>query len=350
VSFHSQPLSPDDETIEAMAAAWLAQRDDGLTVEEQADFENWKKSDSRHAEAVARLEQTWTALQQLREFRPESRVHPNRDLLAATRPPARIISFPVVAAVAGLAAALAFGLFVWRPHTAVEPIASEVPTFATTTDGYQRVTLKDGSLLELNANSLAKVEFSPGERHVHLVRGEGHFTVAKDAQRPFIVQAGTVAVRAVGTAFNVRMDEHEVEVLVTEGRVKVENRTAVATTASSGLPELGPGQRLVLSTKPAPEAAPVHVETVLPEIVQESLAWQGPRLRFADTPLASVVAQFNQHNQLQIELGDASLVSVPVDGSFRSENVEAFIRLLESDQSIVAERVGKDRIILRRAP
>ena len=82
------PLSPAQEAIEAMAAAWLAQRDEGLTAEEQEDFTRRQQADPRHAAAVVRLEKTWRALQQLREFRPASRVHPDRDLLAAAPPPA----------------------------------------------------------------------------------------------------------------------------------------------------------------------------------------------------------------------------------------------------------------------
>jgi transmembrane sensor len=149
----------------------------------------------------------------------------------------------------------------------------------------------------------------------------------------------------VGTAFNVRLAARDVEVLVTEGRVKVEHRVAGPAAADS-LPELGAGQRLVV---PA-DAAPVQVENLSPGVMQASLAWQGPRLRFVETPLADVVAQFNQHNRFQIELGDASLAALPVDGSFPAENVEAFIRLLESERSIKVERPDPIRIILRRAP
>jgi transmembrane sensor len=348
----NQPLSPDQEAIEAMAAAWLAQRDEGLTAEERTEFDRWRKADVRHEAAAARLEKAWTAMQQLREFRPASRVHPDRDLLAGARPTAQIISFRIVAAATGLAAAVACGFFLWRATPGNSTSASVQPAhatsvYATTADGYQRVTLEDGSVLELNANSRARVDFLPTERRVQLVQGEAHFTVAKAPQRPFIVRAGDVAVRAVGTAFNVRIDDDEVEVLVTEGRVGVVNQAAPA--AEAALPELGAGQRLVVGAKRADDPTPMQVENLTREAVEGSLAWQGPRLRFADTPLASVVAQFNRHNKIQVELGDASLMSVPVDGSFRPENVEAFIRLLESD-SIRAERVGPDRIILHRAP
>ncbi len=332
-----------------MAAAWLAQRDDGLTAEETADFARWQQADPRHAAAVTRLEKTWATLQQLREFRPESRVHPDRDLLAGARPPAKIISFPAAAALAGLAAAVTIAALNWWPRPAAAIPAPAQPVYATTADGYQRVTLDDGSVLELNASSEARVDFQPAERRVQLVRGEGHFTVAKNAQRPFIVRAGTVAVRAVGTAFNVRLTDRSVEVLVTEGRVRVENGLAGAAPHGE-VPELGVGDRLVLSTAPDAVTEPVRVEAIPPGVMQTSLAWQGPRLRFVDTPLADVVSQFNRHNQVQIELGDASLAALPVDGSFRSENVEAFIRLLESDPSLRVERPEPDRIILRRIP
>jgi transmembrane sensor len=348
VNSRRSPLSPDEEAIEAMAAAWLAQRDDGLTAEEQADFARWRQADPRHAAALARLEKTWTTLQQLREFRPESRVHPNRDLLAGARPPAKVLSFPAAAALAGVAAAVALAAFTWWPRPAPVPAEIATPTYATTAEGYQRVTLEDGSVLELNANSLARVIYTPEQRRVELEHGEAHFTVAKNPSRPFIVRAGTVAVRAIGTAFNVRLAERDVEVLVTEGRVKVEQQAAGH--APDGLPELGPGQRLVVSTQPGAATVPPQAEFLPTEAVQSALAWQGPRLRFNETPLADVVMQFNQHNRIQIELADASLAGLPVDGSFRSENVEAFIRLLESDRTIRVERVTPARIILHRVP
>jgi transmembrane sensor len=87
---------------------------------------------------------------------------------------------------------------------------------------------------------------------------------------------------------------------------------------------------------------------VASETIRETLAWQGPRLVFVDTPLREVVAQFNRHNQVQIELADPTLGSLPVGGSFRMENIEAFVRLLASDRDIVVDRVNPDRIVLRR--
>ena len=76
--------------------------------------------------------------------------------------------------------------------------------------------------MELNAGGEVSEHFTTAERRVRLVRGEAHFTVTKDAARPFVVEAGAVRLRALGTAFNVRFEPSAVEVLVTHGRVQVE--------------------------------------------------------------------------------------------------------------------------------
>ena len=48
--------------IEEAAIDWIVRRDDGLTAAEAAEFERWQAADTRHAEAVARHERTWTML------------------------------------------------------------------------------------------------------------------------------------------------------------------------------------------------------------------------------------------------------------------------------------------------
>jgi transmembrane sensor len=228
----------------------------------------------------------------------------------------------------------------------VKPAVQE---YATTSGGYQRMTLPDGSVVELNASSEVRVKYSANERRVQLLRGEANFIVAKNKARPFWVEAGLVSVRAVGTAFNVRLGLREVEVLVTEGRVEV-NHEALAAPAAAfpvELPVLVAGQRLVIPLEA--QMTQIEVQALSPAMICETLAWQGPRLVFVETPLAEVAAQFNQHNPVQLVLGDPELAALPVGGSFKAENVEAFVRLLASDSDIVVERPSADRLVLRKS-
>ncbi len=337
---------PRDEAIEATAAAWLAERDEGLSTEDAAAFAAWRAADPRHEQAVRRLEHAWSSLQALREFRPEARVHPDRDLLA--RPAgANVLPFRSLAATAALAACLTLaGAWFWlRPAapSAGEPHAH----YATTVGGYQRMTLPDGSIVDLNADTEIREQFTAGERRVALVRGEAAFQVTKNPARPFIVLADGVAVRAVGTAFNVRLKTDCVQVLVTEGRVRVDP-PATLPVAREPIPEIGIGQRVSVPTVATAAVAPA-VEDVTPAVIRAELSWREPRLRFLETPLAEVVRQFNARNRVQIELGDADLAPLPVEATFRAEDVEAFVRLLTSSGEMVAVRAGPDRIVIRRA-
>lgn len=356
-----EPSRPsDDESIEATAGAWLAQRDDVLTPEDERKFARWRAADPRHEAAVVRLEGAWAGLQQLHEFRPAAQRHPDRDLLAR---PARgkIAAFPARAIALAAAAALVLAAGWWALRLAAGPAPAAL--YTTTDGGYERVMLADGSVLELNGDTSAEVRFTPAERRVRLARGEAHFTVAKNAARPFWVEAGGVAVRAVGTAFNVRIGAREIEVLVTEGKVELNKSVGPAAAtgprpANSGLRASGSptllvaNERALIATARVAVAAallaPV-VERVGPEAVREALAWQGPRLVFVDTPLAEVVTQFNRRNAVQLVLADPALATLPVGGSFRAENVEAFVRLLESGSDVAVERPDATRIVLRRA-
>jgi transmembrane sensor len=338
--------SDSDEAVEAQAAAWLAERDDGMSQEDLEAFARWRQEDSRHDTAVIRLERTWQALQQLRNFRPQARMHPDCDLLAPRARP-RLCRAPALAFASALVALLGVVMVRW--------IYPSAQAYSTAAAGYQHVLLSDGTVMEMRAETDVVVRFGREERRVQLKRGEAHFTVAKDRERPFFVTAGDVSVRAVGTAFNVIHAGDKVEVLVTEGRVAIEDAKKMPRVVSQELPALQAGDRAVLASptlitrgaEPAPMS--IVVEKLAPEKIREALAWQGPRLVFFETPLSEVVAQFNRHNTVQLVLGDPELGSIPVGGSFRAENLEAFVRLLSDGNGIDVIRSG-NRLELRRSP
>lgn len=349
---HAAP-DPDDDPIEEVAANWLTQRAEGLSSAQKRDFERWCRADPRHAAAVARLEAACALLEKMPLVRAE--LQPVVEFPAARRAIAPAKKNPTLRLVIGLAAAVALAALGWWQWSRSDLSAQ---LYATSAGGYERVVLADGSVVELNANTEVRVDFAERERRVALVNGEAHFTVAHDTARPFIVSAGGVAVRAVGTAFNVRLATRAVEVLVTEGKVSLSETGASVHVPSPGLPgAVGPtlltaNERALIVSAPLKTAAapPVPiVEKVAPEALREALSWQERKLVFAETPLRDVVAQFNRRNRLQVVLGDAALVERPVGGTFAADNVEGFIRLLENSGTIRVERHGEAMVVLRVA-
>ena len=348
------PRFPRDDAIESAAAEWLVRHDRGLTPAQQDEFLSWLTASAAHRESFERHRSMWGDFNALAQWRPEHGTVPNPDLLARYRRP----SPWRWAAPALLAAAAVALLLVWSsanraPHHAT--LAFEATT-------YRQETLSDGSVLDLNRGAHVVVQFTAAERRVLLVQGEAQFAVAKNPARPFVVRAGGVEVRAVGTAFNVKLAGPNLEVLVTEGTVHVSQQTVVApatsmaTGASAGpaptaapvvLAALTAGQWTVIPVA-AVIAPPVVVQTSDPEIAR-LLDWQPRLLDFESTPLAEVVETFNRRNPQRLVIGDEELRALTIVASIRSDNVEGFVRLLEGTMGVRAERTQAGEIVLRRA-
>ncbi len=327
--------TPDDAgTIAHAAAKWTLRLDRGLSAAEQDEYHQWLAADQRHGEAIAEARWGWDELDRIAGLQTTVHAIPDPDLLAPPprRPLATVIRFGAWSLAA--AAVLVLGFIAFRPQPVTPPASVVAATVALAAPIEQR-TLEDGSILELNRGSEVAVQFDAASRHVRLLKGEASFRVAKNAARPFVVHAGGVEVRAVGTAFNVRLGAAAVEVVVTEGRVRVEQPAASSPPAMA--PELERGQHLVVALAPAPSApAPAAVALSQRELDQK-LAWQPRLLDFNDAPLANIVAEFNARNPVRITVATPALGALRLSAAFRSDNVEGFVRLMESDFGMRAE-------------
>ena len=339
------------EKIEFEAALWVVRLERGLTAAEQDEFLDWLGADPRHGEALSQQKAGWTRLNLLADWRPMHAARPNRDLLAppSTCAVSRLRRhaawfIPVTLAAA---AAVALGVFLSRPEKLPEPPAVAIAPGHIAL--IERRTLEDGSVIDLNRGAELRVYYTAGERRIELTRGEAHFQVAKDPSRPFTVSAGTVTVRAVGTAFNVQRRTSTVEVLVTEGTVDV-RPPELARTGGREVAEAArvkAGHRCIVSLAPS---SPPAVAAVTREEASRLLAWQPTLLDFTEAPLAAIVAEFNRRNApFLITVAEPALADTPLNASLRSDNVEGFLRLLEGGFGIHAERSG-NVVTLRRAP
>lgn len=334
--------------LEKTAADWVFRLDAGLTPEEEAEFKVWEASDPSHAAAIVRHKRAWSVLDHPRNSGQADYLLRKLSQRASHRRRQR-----VGVAVAMIALLFTAGAF-WRMH---RPAVVDTPAAHAVLVVPEKQILPDGSVVELKSGAEVVVDFAGSFRRVVLKAGEAHFRVAKNKDRPFVVIAGNVEFRAVGTAFSVQLDAWQVELLVTEGRVAVEkpseDRPIGPLSASSAGPAtigtVAAGQRLVVELAPkSPAQGSVPIAVPSNEIA-DRLAWLAPRLEFTDTPLAQAVALMNQRNRVQLIIEGASLKRLEVSGLFRADRTEAFVRLLEANFGVKAESSG-DTIVLRRAP
>jgi transmembrane sensor len=351
------------QEIETTASEWLIRRDSGVwTSDDQVRLEEWLSASTLHRVAYLRLELAWEEAARLkalgagiREDLPPTRGQWNltpffeaRDREEASsitaevaevihEPAARV---PDVGGVGGRAAktrrfrisnfAIAAGLLLVLGIGAYLWLLPGGEHYVTPIGGVASVTLEDGSKVTLNTDTEIQVGLSARERDVGLKRGEAYFEVAKDSQRPFVVSAGGKRVIAVGTQFSVRRDAEDLEVVVTEGKVRVED--AGETVLTPGAIAHAGDAGVLVQRKTVPEA-------------QEHLSWRTGVLMFRDQSLGEAVAEFNRYNERKIVIADPKVADLRIEGNFRATNVDAFVRLLESGFPVRA-RVEDDRVLL----
>jgi transmembrane sensor len=212
--------------------------------------------------------------------------------------------------------------------------------YATPVGAVASLPLEDGSRITLNTGSKVRVVFSERQRHVDLSQGEAFFEVAHDGQRPFVVQAGNRRIVAVGTQFSVRREGDVVQVVVTEGRVRVDNGEAQR--GQSAQPE-APDQRPARIMLAAGGVARARNDNVVVENhpvteAEEILSWRSGYVFFRETRLDDAVAEFNRYNARQIVIRDVGVAAVQLTGKFRATNTDAFVNLLEQAYGIEVER------------
>lgn len=203
---------------------------------------------------------------------------------------------------AGIAATLVVGLFV---RTAIKPGVPRVPY--TATNEIEAIELSDGSTLQLDLATAIEVQVSNERRDVVLHQGRAMFEVAKDASRPFVVDAGVGTVTALGTQFQVQREGDLVSVTLLEGSVGI---LSAGEGNGARMLRLAPGQ--VANYTPATSSWAVEAGDAA-----AMTSWSQGFHVFGATPLRQAVAEVNRYSSLKLELADPSLGELVISGSFK---------------------------------
>jgi transmembrane sensor len=212
---------------------------------------------------------------------------------------------------------------VWRLSTTGD-------SYSTSLGEQKTVQLADGSSLQLNTASTARVKFDERSREIEL-EGEALFTVAHDARRPFLVYTHGATVRAIGTRFNVYEQEHATRVSVLEGRVRL---TSSWRNQSF---ELGAGEEARVIDGVA------HKE--LKPDVQAATAWRQRTLVFERAKLADVARELNRYNTMRFSVDPAVGDAHRLSGTFDARHPESLLLWLQSRPDMAVTRQGNVYIV-----
>ena len=303
---------------------------------ERESVEAWLAADEQHRRQLSELSRIW---QESRRLADQSNVdteaawnrfRSRRDILTSGRRTGRTSFFTMwraAAAIVVLVIGLAAGWWWWGKEEPVEPISFET--------GLKPLadTLPDGSVVSLNKESKLEYpsRFAKQQRKVSL-KGEAFFAVKPDPKKPFQIQAGDVTITVLGTSFNVREDEDEVEVVVETGRVKVSRNGKDVI--------LEAGERIVVKNN--------DLEADQKEVQTDKLYQYYRTNSFVcdNTPLWRLAEVLEEAYDVKIEFARSSLRDLRWDVTIENESLDQVLDLVSKTFDIKIKREGQ-RVIFR---
>ncbi len=187
-----------------------------------------------------------------------------------------------------------------------------------TTAGQRKlITLADGTRVWLgNVSKIRYLKEFAGKREVYL-DGQAFFEVQPDADKPFLVYAGDLSVKVLGTSFDVKYytKDREPAVSVESGKV------SVVPTNSKEQWILQQGQQVIYNPKE-------HTGAVQKADLSLVLGWKRGELIFREKTLAEISVLLARWYDVDIQVQSSELRSCQLSMSVKDESLQRVLGML----------------------
>ncbi|HVI44484.1 MAG TPA: FecR domain-containing protein [Chitinophaga sp.] len=245
---------------------------------------------------------------------------------------------PVVRRLVAAAAAAAILTVAWVGWRLIRPTTPALQQLSSTAGGKSRVALPDGSIAWLNRNTqlhFEKNRFGKQHREVTL-DGEAFFDIAKSEGIPFVIHAGKVNIRVLGTAFNVRAyaGDSAVSTTLVRGKIAVsfQEKTVV----------LQPEEKLTI---PVIGAATIFQQKHLKKDSNGQLpeiSWLNNKLIFDNETFGELAAKMNRWYGVTFYFESASLQQLRFSGIVDTETIDEALKMLQLSRPFNFRIRGKE--------
>jgi transmembrane sensor len=206
-----------------------------------------------------------------------------------------------------------FGLWFVAAKQFITP-QNDVLTFKSGNQSIEKI-LPDGTKISLSKNSEITYpkSFEGNTREINLT-GEGFFDVHHDSAHPFIIHAQGTEVRVLGTSFNVRAYNAQVQVLVKTGRVQFSknNKQVILTKGQKG--------EILANVDTIIKSEVVEVETLAKEKLNSFV--------FNKMSLAEVAKKLSEQFGKDIKFSQDKIKNCKLTATFENEKLENIITVI----------------------
>jgi transmembrane sensor len=220
-----------------------------------------------------------------------------------------------------------------RHHNSITSLQETVPHGKP-----EMIKLPDGSIVWVNGGSKVHFIAEQDTRDVYL-EGEAYFKVKHDADHPFVVHAGNITVRALGTEFNVSAyPDENVEATLIKGKIQITMKDKPDQNII-----LVPNEKFTLKNNRTTSrdsvidnqvSYEVKTATALPAINElEETAWMQDKLVFQNESFDNLARKMERRYNVHIVFYNESLKKETLSGVFENENIEKALRILKMTTS-----------------
>lgn len=287
-------ISP--ETIQ-QAAVWMARLwAEDVSLHDKSAFKTWYEAEPEHALVWQRLEQ----LQETFHQAPQSEL--SRAVLARKK---KGLSRRQLLVLGLFSLANLSLIFAGR---ASQPRGRE---YVTAVGEIKTVTLKDGTIMAMNTDSLVYVDFDQSARRLHLLQGEISVTSARHTAPLYVTTRDGKAV-PIGTRFTVKQQEYRTLVEVYEGVV-----------------ELRPKQGVQLLRLKATQQAVFDINSIMPiqHLLTTKPLWLEHKIQANGSKLTDFIAELARYRRGVISV-EPQLAKYKVTGTFSTKDTDKTLRHL----------------------
>jgi ferric-dicitrate binding protein FerR (iron transport regulator) len=305
------------------------------------------------------VQESWSMLERVLPFGYAGEAANSNDEDLAVRKRVNIRTWIYRAAIWVGVIILAGGSFyMWKSFQTkqAQPVALEIKQVAVPFGAPEKKMLPDSSIVWLNAGSHIRYagNFIQKKREVYL-DGEAYFDVKHDAGRPFIVHAGNIMIKVLGTEFNIKAydDENHIETTLISGKVQVEiagkpdkkivltpHEKLTVVNEKFNIHEKGVGKLKELSFQ-VKEVGTLKAATSIPEV-----AWLQDKLAFQNESFDELARKLERRYDVHIVFRDTLLEKEKLSGVFENENIQKALKILQMTTPFVYEIQG-DTVFLK---
>ena len=335
IGYLTQSLNPEETQS---LQAWISESDENreyFTDMQEMWLSASDESDERAFDKAKAYQFFLSQVQPSTQFQPSIQTQHSEQTTIKKKTPRLIRRWMYAAAVVALvfiSGTIAYHGGKMEIQNKLTQILVEAPLGSKT-----KLFLPDGTLVWLNAGSTLSYaqNFGVNDRHLNL-SGEGYFEVTKNKELPFEVCTHDLKVKVLGTKFNFRNyeDDIEAEVCLLEGKV--------ALSTDQKEVELNPDQKALLDKKTGKLSVSDTEATYSSE-------WTNDFLYFDEKLLPDITKKLERSYNVKITIADDTLRTFRFFGKFRrkEQNIREVMDMLSSTEKMTYTMDGKNIVITR---